>query len=557
MRLPRWTLLVILVIVLVPWLGLVLFNTKGEPREAIVAMSMLQSGDWILPTSHGGDIPYKPPFLAWLIALLAKYLNGGHVNEFLSRLPSALAGIAMIMGGYTWARRYVSAGMAAAMALITLTSFEVFRAAVCCRVDMVLTACMVLAMYQMYYWRHSGCECVPWHSRSRCMHFAWGTLLLSGAVLAKGPVGALLPCLCMGIFCLMRGDNFFKSVGWLSLMCLLSLVLPSLWYYQAYQLGGDHFLQLAYEENIGRLTGNMGYESHVNPWYYNIITVIAGMLPWTLFALLVGVGAAFHPKAANKVRAAATGLRDRLASFSSPDMFSLTMALVVFLFYCLPASKRSVYLLPMYPFMAYGVAYLLLRLRAARVVEVYTAFIELLAIVAPVVMIIAQWLPLSHPMVHIAWWAYPIALLPVAMVFAMRHWRFEALVRLLSATLAMYLAYAAAFAPMVLNGKSDYPHAATVLAADKENGPTYGYIGADSLMRYYTINFYIGDRLRLYPSDGAPVDAHHFNVIASPADMRAVIDANRAYAVDTVMLTERSCDTRRPVMLARFRKIKK
>lgn len=554
MRLPRWTLLVILVIVLVPWLGLVLFNTKGEPREAIVAVSMLQSGDWILPTSHGGDIPYKPPFLAWLIALLAKYLNGGHVTEFLSRLPSALAAIAMIMGGYSWARRYVSAGMAAAMALVTLTSFEVFRAAVCCRVDMVLTACMVLASYQMYYWRETGREGSPWHSRGRCLHFAWGTLLLSGAVLAKGPVGALLPCLCMGIFCLIRGDNFFKSAGWLSLMCVLSLILPALWYYQAYQLGGDHFLQLAYEENIGRLTGNMGYESHLNPWYYNIITVVAGMLPWTLFALLVGVGAAFHPKAGRKMREAAKSLRQRITSYSSPDMFALTMALVVFLFYCLPASKRSVYLLPMYPFMAYAVAYLLLKLRSARVAIIYTSFIEMLAVAAPIVMIIAQWLPLKHPMSHIDWWAYPFALLPVVTVFAMRHWHFEPLVRLLSATLAMYLAYAAAFAPMVLNGKSDYPAAAVVLAADKENGPTYGYIEADSLMRYYTINFYIGDRLRLYPEDGSPIDAHHFNVLASPTDMRTVVDAQRAYSVDTMMLTKKSCDTRRPLMLGKFKR---
>ncbi len=67
-----------------PWLGLPLFNTKGEPREAIVAVSMLQSGDWVLPVSFGGDIPYKPPFLAWCIALLS-WLAGG-VSEYTSRL---------------------------------------------------------------------------------------------------------------------------------------------------------------------------------------------------------------------------------------------------------------------------------------------------------------------------------------------------------------------------------------------------------------------------------------------------------------------------------------
>ena len=46
-------------LLLLPWLGETLFYSKGEPREAIVAMSILDSGDWILPVSYGGDIPYK------------------------------------------------------------------------------------------------------------------------------------------------------------------------------------------------------------------------------------------------------------------------------------------------------------------------------------------------------------------------------------------------------------------------------------------------------------------------------------------------------------------
>ena len=44
---------------LVIFLGMGLFNTKGEPREAIVALSMLQSGDWICPINNSGDIAYN------------------------------------------------------------------------------------------------------------------------------------------------------------------------------------------------------------------------------------------------------------------------------------------------------------------------------------------------------------------------------------------------------------------------------------------------------------------------------------------------------------------
>ena len=48
-----------------PFLGVTIFYTKGEPREAIVALSMLESGNWILPVNYGTDIAYKPPFFYW------------------------------------------------------------------------------------------------------------------------------------------------------------------------------------------------------------------------------------------------------------------------------------------------------------------------------------------------------------------------------------------------------------------------------------------------------------------------------------------------------------
>ena len=70
-------LFVVLGLMLIPWLGESLFNSKGEPREAIVAVSMLDSGNWILPESYGQDIPYKPPMLAWLISICSLLLNGG------------------------------------------------------------------------------------------------------------------------------------------------------------------------------------------------------------------------------------------------------------------------------------------------------------------------------------------------------------------------------------------------------------------------------------------------------------------------------------------------
>ncbi len=54
-------LLAIALVSTLPWLGLTDFNTKGEPHEAIVGLTMLEQGNWTLPTNNGGEMAYKPP----------------------------------------------------------------------------------------------------------------------------------------------------------------------------------------------------------------------------------------------------------------------------------------------------------------------------------------------------------------------------------------------------------------------------------------------------------------------------------------------------------------
>ena len=52
-------LTVVCVVTLLPFMGLTDFHTKGEPREAIVAYSMIETGNWTLPVNNGGDTAHK------------------------------------------------------------------------------------------------------------------------------------------------------------------------------------------------------------------------------------------------------------------------------------------------------------------------------------------------------------------------------------------------------------------------------------------------------------------------------------------------------------------
>ena len=79
-NLPLLAVIIAATLMLLPFLGLADFNTKGEPREVVVALSTLKEGNWILPVNNGMDIPYKPPFFHYCIALLSLLCGG--INAF-------------------------------------------------------------------------------------------------------------------------------------------------------------------------------------------------------------------------------------------------------------------------------------------------------------------------------------------------------------------------------------------------------------------------------------------------------------------------------------------
>ena len=65
-----WPLVALCVVSLFLFLGQTFFNTRGEPREAVVALSMLQQGNWVLPVNNGVELAFKPPFFHWCIAAI-------------------------------------------------------------------------------------------------------------------------------------------------------------------------------------------------------------------------------------------------------------------------------------------------------------------------------------------------------------------------------------------------------------------------------------------------------------------------------------------------------
>ena len=504
---------VIAVMLTVPFLGLTDFYSKGEPREAVVAYTMVEHGNWILPINNGGDIPYKPPFFHWCIALFS--LLQGHVSEFTSRLPSALALVAMSVGGFVFFAKRKNANMALLATLLSLTAFEVHRAGINCRVDMVNTAFMVGALFLMFRWWERGKHTMPWLA----------ILCMSGATLTKGPVGMLLPCAVMGVFMLTQRESLWSTVWRLGLTALLSLVLPLCWYYAAYLQGGDEFLRLVKEENIDRLLGKMAYESHENPFWYNFLTLIPGWLPYTLlfvFSLFVLPWKRFSK----------SGFMQSVRRAEPMQVFVwLAFGLILF-FYCIPKSKRSVYLLPCYPFMAWLMAQYVVWLVANRLsaVKAYAWLMGVLGVVLSVAFVVLKTGVVPDTLFHGKHAADNIAMLhalesisvsPSHLLFALLpaavgvatimtllkkddNLRNRVVWLSLSVVVVLFLALDSTFQPAVLNTKADKPLAPQI-EQRFDMTKMYSYMSSP-MLHFFSLNFYLGDRIQQFekvkPEDG-------------------------------------------------------
>lgn len=504
---------VIAVMLTVPFLGLTDFYSKGEPREAVVAYTMVEHGNWILPINNGGDIPYKPPFFHWCIALFS--LLQGHVSEFTSRLPSALALVAMSVAGFVFFAKRKNANMALLATLLSLTAFEVHRAGINCRVDMVNTAFMVGALFLMFRWWERGKHTMPWLA----------ILCMSGATLTKGPVGMLLPCAVMGVFMLTQRESLWSTVWRLGLAALLSLVLPLCWYYAAYLQGGDEFLRLVKEENIDRLLGKMAYESHENPFWYNFLTLITGWLPYTLlfvFSLFVLPWKRFSK----------SGFMQSVRRAEPMQVFVwLAFGLILF-FYCIPKSKRSVYLLPCYPFMAWLMAQYVVWLVANRLsaVKAYAWLMSVLGVVLSVAFVVLKTGVVPDTLFHGKHAADNIAMLhalesisvsPLHLLFALLPaavgvatimtllkkddaLRNRVVWLSLSVVVALFLALDSTFQPTVLNTKADKPLAPQI-EQRFDMTKMYSYMSSP-MLHFFSLNFYLGDRIQQFekvkPEDG-------------------------------------------------------
>ena len=343
---------------------------RDEPRNAGCASEMLQRGDWVVPVFNSELRHQKPVLLYWFI--MSAYLVLGE-TELSARIWSAFLGLGTVWMTYGIARRLVNptAGLIASMALSTSVMFSV--AARAATPDSILIFFSTLAVL-LYVLGTFACQRDDDPAQHLKMAGSWFPhqyryvlgmyAAMAMAVLAKGPVGLILPTAIIGMFLLIQRLPPLPTAYWnrqgrasrLAIACfrpfsplhflktcwsmrpitaiVLVLLIAGPWYVLVgIKTEGDFLNQFLMGENFGRAT--VVLESHRGGILFYPLTLLIGFFPWAIFCF---------PTALTIDRQISQGSKYRTAI-----LFALCWIGVQISLFTIASTKLPSYVTPCYP----------------------------------------------------------------------------------------------------------------------------------------------------------------------------------------------------------------
>jgi 4-amino-4-deoxy-L-arabinose transferase-like glycosyltransferase len=325
-------------------LGTLSLMDKTEALFVEVARQMHERADWITPIWNGDYFFDYPVWGYWMVALSFRLFG---VSEWAARLPAALAASAVVLAGFglLWfcgaqesvsqengnGQRWQRAWFGGALLALNPGWVGWGRSSV---TDMFLSSAIALSLFGFFL---SYSQSARLWSR-RVGHLAM-PLFAGVAVLAKGPVGLVLPGLVVVVFLLAQGQLLavLRRLPLLP-MTLIFLLVVTPWYALAAQAHGMAFLGGFFGfSNLQRFTSVL--YRHAGPWHFYVPWVLLLLLPWS-----------FHlPVALVRLRYWRLHHWRRQPPSAQLAPFCLVWFLVVLLFFSSAATKLAGYILPLVP----------------------------------------------------------------------------------------------------------------------------------------------------------------------------------------------------------------
>jgi len=301
-----------------------------EPRYLQVAWEMAHAKQYLIPIFNGALYSHKPPLFFWLTILVSKLSS----FETASRYVSVLMSLGTVCLTYLMGKRYSDKKTGFLAALILMTCGLYLWLTGTGNIDATLTFFTTLSFYG--FLRYEENKKGYWI----CLVY----ISCGFGVLAKGPVGLLIPWLTFLVWTLYNRYKKNEKVRSFHLVWgpVLVLGIAALWVVPACLVGGKEYTELILiKQNVGRTVDSFAHQS---PFYYYFINFPGIFAPWSV----VFIGALF-------------GLRKKLKESGRLFRFTGVWFVTVFVFFTLLSGKRGLYLLPAYPAFGLFMAHVIMR----------------------------------------------------------------------------------------------------------------------------------------------------------------------------------------------------
>ncbi|MEQ1744833.1 MAG: glycosyltransferase family 39 protein [Saprospiraceae bacterium] len=283
-----------------PWawlgFGLLAVYTRGlfldvmdvdASQYASISMEMLQSSNWLQVQHHHADYLDKPPLLFWSSALSFALFG---LHNWAYKLPSFLGALAGVYAIYRFCLLFYSPKTAQSAAFVLAASLGLLLMCNDVRTDTLLmgtTACAIWLLAALYETAHP-----------RLPGVLGAGFFVGLAMLAKGPIGLVVPVFAVGTHLALRRDWERLLLGrWLTVLTVAAAVLaPMCWgLYHQFDLHPEKIVNgrtdvsglyfYFWEQSFGRITGENAWKNDTSPFYFLHVYLWA-FLPWSV--LLIG-----------------------------------------------------------------------------------------------------------------------------------------------------------------------------------------------------------------------------------------------------------------------------
>ena len=303
---------------------------NNELKYLSIADEALRDGHFFTMYNHGEAYADKPPLYIWIV-IFFKWLLGSH-NTFILALFSLIPAFITLAVFNRWCGKELDKKYMIAAELAMMTTAYFIGGAIVLRMDMLMTMFITLAMYT--FWR-------MYEGDGRVKLRILFPIYIFLAIFSKGPVGIMIPLLCIPVFLLIDGK--FKSIGkyWGWSTWLILALLCGGWWLGVWLEGGSEYLNnLLFHQTIDRAVDSF---HHKAPFWYYGYTIWYAMGPWSLLTIPIIVWVLI-----------------KKMKMSSLVKFMLSVAASFLLIMSLVSSKLAIYIMPVFPFITYP-AFILLQ----------------------------------------------------------------------------------------------------------------------------------------------------------------------------------------------------